>query len=165
MEGQKKRMEGDLTRHLAFIDRLLADKDKLSAKCVQLSKDTKVDPSPTHVMLSIQDSNEALQKVLLVFLSLCCVSLWLNHESCMLDRCSFTDTFITFVTLFPLSHSYRSIIHTTSAFLITCITPNLLSHMTMVHSTVVSNLCQIPGWKIHIKSDRQAAAALVKEAK
>ena len=68
-------MEGDLTRHLAFIDRLLADKDKLSAKCVQLGKDIKVYSSPSHVMLSIQDSNQALHKVLLVFLSLCCVSL------------------------------------------------------------------------------------------
>ena len=35
-------MEGDMARHLAFIDRLLADKDKLSAKCVQLGKDIKV---------------------------------------------------------------------------------------------------------------------------
>ena len=31
-----------MARHLAFIDRLLADKDKLSAKCVQLGKDIKV---------------------------------------------------------------------------------------------------------------------------
>ena len=31
-----------MTRHLAFIDRLLADKDKLSAKCMQLGKDMKV---------------------------------------------------------------------------------------------------------------------------
>jgi len=38
-------MEGDMARHLAFIDRLLADKDKLSAKCVQLGKDVKVMPT------------------------------------------------------------------------------------------------------------------------
>ena len=31
-----------MARHLAFIDRLLADKDKLSAKCMQLGKDMKV---------------------------------------------------------------------------------------------------------------------------
>ena len=31
-----------MARHLAFIDRLLADKDKLSAKCVQLGKEIKV---------------------------------------------------------------------------------------------------------------------------
>ena len=38
-----------MARHLAFIDRLLADKDKLSAKCVHLGKETKVasqTPSP-----------------------------------------------------------------------------------------------------------------------
>lgn len=37
-----------MARHLAFIDRLLADKDKLSAKCVQLGKDIKV---PCHLCL------------------------------------------------------------------------------------------------------------------
>ena len=37
-----------MTRHLAFIDRLLADKDKLSAKCVQLGKDIKVSNDPKH---------------------------------------------------------------------------------------------------------------------
>ena len=42
LDDQKKKMEGDMVRHLAFIDRLLADKDKLSAKCVQLGKDIKV---------------------------------------------------------------------------------------------------------------------------
>lgn len=42
LDDQKKKMEGDMARHLAFIDRLLADKDKLSAKCVQLGKDIKV---------------------------------------------------------------------------------------------------------------------------
>ena len=31
-----------MARHLAFIDRLLADKDKLSAKVLQLGKDLKV---------------------------------------------------------------------------------------------------------------------------
>ena len=42
LDEQKKRLEGDMARHLAFIDRLLADKDKLSSKCVQLGKDIKV---------------------------------------------------------------------------------------------------------------------------
>lgn len=42
MGDQAKKLEGDMARHLAFIDRLLADKDKLSAKCVQLGKDIKV---------------------------------------------------------------------------------------------------------------------------
>ncbi|KAL0047405.1 hypothetical protein WJX82_002558 [Trebouxia sp. C0006] len=41
LDEQKKKLEGDMTRHLAFIDRLLADKDKLSAKCMQLGKDMK----------------------------------------------------------------------------------------------------------------------------
>lgn len=42
LEGQKGKLEGDIARHLAFIDRLLADKDQLSAKCQQLGKDIKV---------------------------------------------------------------------------------------------------------------------------
>lgn len=42
LDEQKKKLEGDMARHLAFIDRLLADKDKLSAKCMQLGKDMKV---------------------------------------------------------------------------------------------------------------------------
>ncbi|KAL0037647.1 hypothetical protein WJX77_006084 [Trebouxia sp. C0004] len=41
LDEQKKKLEGDMARHLAFIDRLLADKDKLSAKCMQLGKDMK----------------------------------------------------------------------------------------------------------------------------
>ena len=42
LDEQKKKLEGDMARHLAFIDRLLADKDKLSAMCMQLGKDIKV---------------------------------------------------------------------------------------------------------------------------
>ena len=37
-----------MARHLAFIDRLLADKDKLSAKCVQLAKDVEVASHVNH---------------------------------------------------------------------------------------------------------------------
>lgn len=39
---QKGRLEADVTRHLAFIDRLLSDKEQLSAKCLQLGKEMKV---------------------------------------------------------------------------------------------------------------------------
>ena len=50
LDEQKQKMEGDMARHLAFIDRLLADKDKLSAKCVHLGKETKVaSQTPSHV--------------------------------------------------------------------------------------------------------------------
>ena len=50
LDEQKKKMEGDMARHLAFIDRLLADKDKLSAKCVHLGKETKVpSQNPSYV--------------------------------------------------------------------------------------------------------------------
>ena len=44
LEGQKGKLEADIARHLAFIDRLLCDKDQLSAKCEQLGRDIKVSP-------------------------------------------------------------------------------------------------------------------------
>lgn len=69
MDDQAKKMEGDMARHLAFIDRLLADKDKLSAKCVQLAKDVKV---------TIHLNHQPATLVVKELLPLCCLSVRLH---------------------------------------------------------------------------------------
>lgn len=40
-QRQQAEYEAALARHLAFVDKLLGDKDKLAAKCTQMAADVK----------------------------------------------------------------------------------------------------------------------------
>jgi 5-azacytidine-induced protein 1 len=40
-QRQQAEYEAALARHLAFVDKLLGDKDKLAAKCAQMAADVK----------------------------------------------------------------------------------------------------------------------------
>ncbi len=42
LSQQRKELEAVTARHLQFIDRLLADKDRLAAKCTQMATDGQV---------------------------------------------------------------------------------------------------------------------------
>ena len=57
LSQQRKELEAVTARHLQFIDRLLADKDRLAAKCTQMAADGQVSACSGQTFLHTEAPN------------------------------------------------------------------------------------------------------------